>query len=311
MNTGVFALDTNLVLAVDARRFLCAMQETTGGEIVVTEQVHREACSLSSVFAQKAARKESVRLLEREPSMSEQDLLEYETRRTLEIADRTEAWFEGERARNDAAWRYVPRPPHSRVLQAQLLSTPCLTDADNRGADAWVVAEAVLSGATVLAADNLRSIRHGVLNHWLKHQREKGNRLVEGVPDTFVMDPDTAVQERVRRVFGGAEAGSPRRFGRRCLEWALGACVPDEGREPDRVSGIVRRFLSNLRAKGLEAVAEASVSVLEDMGETGFAKAVSSVRLPERTRGAEDRRLGAGARRVAARGVAAAKPAPT
>ena len=36
------ALDANLMLAVDARRFLCVMQEMTGGHIWITEQVWRE-----------------------------------------------------------------------------------------------------------------------------------------------------------------------------------------------------------------------------------------------------------------------------
>ena len=43
MDTSRIALDANLMLAVDARRFLCAMQEMTGGHIWAFRHLARQS----------------------------------------------------------------------------------------------------------------------------------------------------------------------------------------------------------------------------------------------------------------------------
>ena len=55
LSAKVLAVDANLMLAMDARRFLCAMQELTGGTLVATHQVMIEAWDKCTETSAKAA----------------------------------------------------------------------------------------------------------------------------------------------------------------------------------------------------------------------------------------------------------------
>lgn len=50
------AVDANLMLAMDVRRFLCAMQEVTGGSVMVAERVFHEAWERCAEVSAKSAK---------------------------------------------------------------------------------------------------------------------------------------------------------------------------------------------------------------------------------------------------------------
>ena len=301
MDTSRIALDANLMLAVDARRFLCAMQEMTGGHVWATEQVWREVWGACVATCHRAA-KRSV-----QSSLRRGVLAEGVDSRKL-IVDVGAAnvaamrkWLEEERHRNDRAWEYVPSPEASGLLQLELLDSHALTDNKNRHKDALVVAEAALAGASIVSSDNLRTIRQGVLNAWFADRKSEGHPLLQNVQIPFVLDPDETAY---------AKCSHPGRTnddaGRQCLEWALGACRPsDAANMPvDRLNGIVRRFAANIQRAGFIAVGHHITETLDEMSpdEREFHLRHAGG-IAERTRASEDRRLAAVGDQLSAAGI--------
>ena len=277
------------MLAMDARRFLCAMQEATGGAVLVTERVWHETWERCVDACHKAARRTVLYSVCRgalsDGEAAERAVVAVAQANTVAMRE----WLEDERGRNDAAWQHAPSPHRSGELQLALLDSPCFTDNRNRHADAQMVAEALLAGAQVVASHNLNSIRHAVLNEWLDERRGRADWKLQDIRVPFILDPDAAARARFR------DLGAGRRFGDMCLDWALSACVPNEPSSVSatRLEEIADRFTSNLATAGFAATAEAISGELAAMGarllkERAVGMAES---LAMRTRDAEDRRL--------------------
>ena len=248
------------MLAVDARRFVCAMQELTNGHVWATEQVWREVWGACVATSHRAA-KRTVQSLLRGGALAEGiDSRKLIVAHSAANVAAMRHWLEEERNRNDRAWEYVPSPPSSELLQLELLDSNALTDNQNRHKDALVVAEAALAGAHIVASDNLRTIRHGVLNAWLADRKAEGHPLLQRVQIPFVLDPDETVYAKCRQL---ATAD----VGRQCLDWTLAACRPNNPAElsPMRLQGIVRRFAANIQGAGFIAVGRGIAEALDGM----------------------------------------------
>ena len=276
------------MLAVDARRFVCAMQELTNGHVWATEQVWREVWGACVATSHRAAKRSVQSLLRRGALAEGVDSRQLIVARSAANVAAMRQWLEGERRRNDRAWEYVPSPPSSELLQLELLDSGALTDNKNRHKDALVVAEAALAGAHIIASDNLKTIRHGVLNAWLAERKAEGHPLLEQVQVPFVLDPDETTFAKCRHL-------ARKDVGGQCLEWALAACRPNSPDLPvARLQGIVRRFAANIQSAGFIAVGRAIVDALDDMSpderEFNLRHAGGNA---ERTRASEERRLAA------------------
>ena len=277
------------MLAVDARRFVCAMQELTDGHVWATEQVWREVWGACVANSHRAAKRSVQSLLRRQALAEGIDSRQLIVVRSAANVAAMRQWLEEERDRNDRAWEYVPSPPSSELLQLELLDSGALTDNKNRHKDALVVAEAALAGAHIIASDNLKTIRHGVLNAWLAERKAEGHPLLQRVQVPFVLDPDETAYAKCRQL-------AKRDVGRQCLEWALAACRPNNAADLPaiRLQEIVRRFAANLERAGFIAVGRGIADALDGMGpderELALRHAGSNA---ERTRASEARRLAA------------------
>ena len=283
------ALDANLMLTVDARRFLCAMQELTGGSVLVGRQAYMETWHRSADFGRRAAERSIGHLV----SESGRGWTRRDNDRVDELAwantQGWRAWMNGERRRNDAAWTYAGSPKRADRLQSAILGSGALTDNQKKAQDAMTIAEAILSEAHVIASDNLKSIRHAVLNNWLAKKKAEGHALLQQVPVPFVLDPDAAVDCR-------CEAVAPNKpVGHAALQWAMGACAPGDPVAASQLDGILRRFLSNVHDAGVRVAAQAATRRLDDMQALNPNGWMDELRiqspLAHRTRDAEVRRL--------------------
>ena len=276
------------MLAVDARRFVCAMQELTNGHVWATEQVWHEVWGACVATSHRAAKRSVQSLLRRKALAEGIDSRALIVARSAANVAAMRQWLEQERDRNDRAWEFVPSPPSSQLLQLELLDSGALTDNKNRHKDALVIAEAALAGAHIIASDNLKTIRHGVLNAWLAERKAEGHPLLEQVQVPFVLDPDETAYAKCRHL-------ARKDIGSQCLEWALAACRPNNPDLPvTRLQGIVRRFAANIQSAGFIAVGRAIVDALDDMSaderEFNLRHAGGTA---ERTRASEERRLAA------------------
>ena len=278
------------MLTVDVRRLLCSMQEMTGGSICVTRRVWHEVWWRCADTSLRAARRAEMRSREEagiDPDVEWDDAAH---RRVLEVADRNVAgwrrWMHGEMGRDDGAWHHSDQEPKDAAkLQLEVLASDALRDGPKKADDALVVAEAILSGAHILASRDIGSLFHDILNDWVREMKADGHPLFRNVPTNFVMSPDAAAY-RVCRDAGGRSIGSAG------LRWAAAACRPNADIGPDELNDNIRMFMRRTN-EHMPAVTSAVLSHLDNMqaADSKWHAAVKSYPLAHRTRAAEDRRL--------------------
>lgn len=285
----IIALDANLMLTVDVRRLLCSMQEMTGGSVCVTQRVRHEAWWRCADTSLKAARRAEMRAREAAGIDPGAEWGSAVHQRVLEVAERNAAgwrrWLHGESERDDGAWRYAGQPKDAAKLQLEVLASDALKDGPKKADDALVVAEAMLSGAHILASRDIGSLFHDILNDWAAEMKADGHPLFRNVPANFVMSPDAAAY-RVCKDAGG------RSIGNAGLRWAVAACRPNTDIQPDALDVNLRMFMQRTK-EHMPAVTSAVLSHLADMqaADPKWHVAVKSYPLAPRTRAAEDRRL--------------------
>ena len=104
------AVDANLMLAMDVRRFLCAMQEVTGGSLLVTQRVFHEAWErCAEVSAKPAKRTVAHQAVGAHNAEGTVKRVEFLTRK-LTIGWRNWAMSERQKA-EEAAWQYEETDP--------------------------------------------------------------------------------------------------------------------------------------------------------------------------------------------------------
>ena len=279
------AVDANLMLAMDVRRFLCAMQEVTGGSLLVTQRVFHEAWErCAEVSAKPAKRTVAHQAVGGHNVEGPVKRVEFLTKK-LTIGWRDWAMAERQKAA-DAAWQYVERGPLATSLQMRLLTSSQAFRGKSRYGDSLAVAEALENGADLIASNNFDSILHEVLNEWILAQHHEGDELLQHVQAPFILRPDSAVKRRIW------ELGEPVQGWSVC-QWALSACLPKSIEDEGLVDTVARRFLSNISKGGLAHSASDALEFLDDVQAehpSGWL-AVLNPQRAVRTQSAEDRRL--------------------
>ena len=278
------AVDANLMLAMDVRRFLCAMQEVTGGSLMVTEQVFREAwercAEVSAKPAKRAVAHQAAEGRKVEGAGGRVEML------TNQFTIGWRNWATTERQKAKAAWQYGKRGPLAEGLQMRLLTSSQAFKGKSRYGDSLAVAEALENGADLIASNNFGSILHDVLNEWLLAQRLEGDKSLQHVQAPFILRPEAAVKRRIW------ELGEPVQGWSAC-QWALSACLPKSIDDEGLVDAVVRRFLNNISKGGLAHSALDALEFLDDLQAehpNGWL-AVLNPQRAVRTQSAEDRRL--------------------
>ena len=248
---GSIGVDANVMLAASVRRFLCAMQEDTDGEVVVVPQAWNETWWRCTDTGLKAARNEVYR------SGKWRDADETRKREAvITIAEANEQgfrrWLEAERTRNDAAWKTVGEDPRAGRLHIELLDTPIFSDNANRHRDAMVVAQCLLAGTNVVTSENFKTIDHDLLNRWTEEGIGQGRPEFENASIPFVLRVDEAVRRRLEEVRTVKLASCTKR-------WAIGVWRPEnaEERHPEELRQGLLRFTDQLVAGGMRSEGKA------------------------------------------------------
>ena len=278
------AVDANLMLAMDVRRFLCAMQEVTGGSVLVTQRVFHEAWERCAEVSAKPAKR----------TVAHQTVggcnAEGAGRRVENLTNKLTIgwrnWATEERQKEKAAWQYGERGQLAAGLQMRLLTSSQAFKGKSRYGDSLAVAEALENGADLIASNNFGSILHEVLNEWLLAQRLEGDKSLQHVQVPFILRPESAVKRRIW------ELGEPVQGWSVC-QWALSACLPKSIDDERLVDAVVRRFLSSISKGGLAYSASDALEFLDNVQvahPSGWL-AVLNPKRAVRTQSAEDRRL--------------------
>lgn len=282
----VLAVDANLMLAMDARRFLCAMQELTGGVLVVTERVFKESWEKCADVAAKPAERAVLRKAD-ESGRGRWDADAQIERLTMQHTVGWRHWVEAERTNENAAWHYRKSSGHALNLQMRLLTSSRAFKGESRFGDSLAVAEAMETGAHAIASNNFGSILQDVFNEWLFAKKHlDGDQWFQNVQVPFILGREAAVERRVLEV----GACSP---GEAVCRWALGACLPKVTEDENVINAVLRRFLGNMGKGGLaHAAGDAAdfLNALQNDVPAGWVADLNPQRAT-RTQGAEDRRL--------------------
>ena len=216
--TGVVAIDANLFLRHTARRFLCAMQEMRGGQVLVPAEVLRESVrKYPRIVGRHAARVVERRAVEewgREWTPEQRSEIEGRTGTYgRDLAKAFEVWTKQERRRNDAAWSVSEETEAASDLAMDLTASGAFRDDAGYG-DPLVVAQSLMDGARIIATDNRASIDPEKLHAWIEEHRSDTRLARAKLP--FLVTPEQAWRAGIE-----GERKSSANGGRRCSRSAL------------------------------------------------------------------------------------------
>ena len=260
----VWAVDPAALLHTPTRRLLCAAQELTGGELVVTAEAWRRVWTGWELAAHGAAEREARALRRRglHPDMDEAQLAASLREAKLHAG---RAWLEEEPGHADAPWRYADEDGEGGRIERALSQSGLFRDAG--GPDARVVAQALAAGVQrLLAAKTDGVASDGALNAWIEEQG-----LPAGWGDAprppFLTDPDAALMEKAERM-------GTRRVGPTLVGWLRAAWAPHGGgrESAPRVHGALERSAQAAATQGLASVASVAVHTLDGWGAEGLAE---------------------------------------
>ena len=251
MTDGV-AIDANLFLRHTVRRFLCAMQEVRGGQVLVPAEVLRESVrKYPRIVGRHAARVVERRAIEewgRDWTPEQRSEMEGRTRAYgKDLARAFEAWTQQERRRNDAAWSVSEETEAASDLAMDLTASGAFRDDAGYG-DPLVVAQSLMDGARIIATDNRASIDPEKLHAWIEEHRSDTRLARAKLP--FVVTPEQAWRAGI-----GGETEDRREWQTTLL--AFGTCRPRVEAGTQRDMEILVRFERQLMRGGMQGAAAA------------------------------------------------------
>ena len=264
--------DTQLVGDPTCRRFLMSLWELAGGTLTVTPTV---ATELSGNVRGSEVRRWRRALQPARGQNSRYDQATYN--RILEaVGDAAVAWVRAELA-TPGGITAAPRDPEREAEAARIaraIPRTCFRQQnhDQQRNDRDIIAEAAILGFTVLATENLTSIRHHETNAWLQEEGLSNRPLLVRVDEALAgLAPEQRPQETA-------------------LAAVLGAALPDTPRGLQEEHTTVRRFIENLKTSHAKRCGVWAADRLETAEDVPELIAVARSRLPVQSRAAEDRR---------------------
>ena len=201
----IWVADTNLLLPSSSRRLLLGLAASRGERVGVTRTVAEELRAQLPRYMQNARERATARPL----SYAESEQLAGACRRWLErnVSDQ-----------GDAPIRLLTGT-HSIALIDEMPSRAFAPVVDRREHnDAYIIAEAIAGGASMVLTNNIRSIRHAVLNAWWRERFQKPPG------DSLLANGDEGIE---RLLPGNAEIGEA------LCDIALAMCVSDLPRDTE------------------------------------------------------------------------------
>ena len=250
--TDVVAIDANLFLRHSVRRFLCAMQEMRGGQVLVPAEVLRKSVrKYPRIVGRHAARVVERRAVEewgREWTPEQRSEIEGRARTYgKDLAKAFEVWAKQERCRNDAAWSVSEETEAASDLAMDLTASGAFRDDAGYG-DPLVVAQSLMDGARIIATDNRASIDPEKLHAWIEEHRSDTRLVRAKLP--FLVTPEQAWRAGIG---GGTE---DQREWRTTL-LAFGTCRPRREAGTQRALETLVRFERQLMYGGMQGAAAA------------------------------------------------------
>ena len=215
----IWVADTNLLLPSSSRRLLLGLAASRGERVGVTRTVAEELRAQLPRYMQNARE----RATERPLSYAESEQLAGACRRWLErnVSDL-----------GDAPIRLLTGT-HSIALIDEMPSRAFAPVVDRREHnDAYIIAEAIAGGASMLLTNNIRSIRHAVLNAWWRERFQKPPG------DSLLANGDEGIE---RLLPGNAEIGEA------LCDIALAMCVSDLPRDAEEDALSMDRMIRSLK----------------------------------------------------------------
>ena len=290
------AIDSVLLIRQSARRMLCAVQEYRGSMVIVPAEAARESPKVYQNVAAKQARRESraaARIMQEE--WSEKERKAWIVKDALWRKEvKTEAfarWIEEERQANDSAYTFPRLEEEDRMVAAELAMDALPEEADvvipGQSGDPLVIAQALLRNAEMVGTDNMDMVDRDSVDGWIAGKNREGLYLQAARP--FIRSADAVVESRTcGEVYRDGIPATAR--------IAYGTCRPnDVGRYQERelVAKLVA-FAGHLENARMPGTARRVRETCEDWAgkENDLIRALEAdLWMPEKTRGAEDRRL--------------------
>ena len=290
------AIDSVLLIRQSARRMLCAVQEYRGSTVIVPAEAARESPKVYQNVAAKQARRESraaARVMQGGGSGKERKawVLEDALRRKEVKIEAFARWIEEEKQANDSVYAFLRLEEEDRMVAAELAMDALPEEADvvipGQSGDPLVIAQALLRNAEMVGTDNMGMVDRDSVDGWIAGKNRDGRFLQAARP--FIRSADALVESRV--------CGDVYREGiPATARIAYGACRPNdvgryEGRE---LAAKLMAFAGHLENARMPGTARRVRETCEDWaGKEGdlIGALEADLWIPEKTRGAEDRRL--------------------
>lgn len=215
----VWVADTNLLLPSSSRRLLLGLAASRGERVGVTRTVAEELRSKLPRYMQNA----------RERAISKP--IPYGEAEQLGRACR--GWLDRNVSHRDDAPIQLLRGTYSVALIEDMPSRAFAPVVDRREHnDAYIIAEAIAADASLLLTNNIRTIRHAVVNEWWRERFERP------AGDALIASGDEGIE---RLLPGNADVGDA------LCDIALAMCVSDQPREAEEDALSLERMIRSLK----------------------------------------------------------------
>ena len=215
----IWVADTNLLLPSSSRRLLLGVAANRGESIGITPTVAEELRAKLPRYMQNARERASAQPL----SFAE----------SRQLAQACARWLDHNISDQDDAPIRLLKGTHSLALIDEMpprAFAPVLDRHEHN--DAYIIAEAIAGGASLLLTNNIRTIRHTVVNEWWR------TRFGRPAGDSLLANGDEGIE---RLLPGNAEIGET------LCDIALAMCVSDLPRDADEDMLSFERMIASLK----------------------------------------------------------------
>ena len=229
--------DTNLTGVWQARAFWATLCEEINQKMVLTPTATGETLRRIRLEAEREWKRRLAAINEEQSiGWTRVDIRRLSTTAAQACAN----WFKTETGKQGNIYTYSRRTPAIEEREAEI--DDAIADdifdltTDNGIRDRKIVVEAMARGFDILASNNVESIDHGMLRHWVRSDEARGLRI------TSTIERPEAAEERLRTHYG------------KPIEWtalaAARACVTDP-EDPARSAGELSELISVFHERGM------------------------------------------------------------